>query len=173
MKRLYYCKTHYNVDPPVDINPLILEAGKDLNIFAICARESMVRRIDKMLDRTSYFFVFPRGIWEIQDFEVDLFTNTITIVSHDIPLEIDVVAGYRQYFRKRACENLKWIRYCCPVHFQGSVQFGQKENDGSNWLIYPVAVISHLPPDRLFRLPGNTRLQSARMPVSERITKNT
>lgn len=68
--KLYYCNTHYDCHPPVDINPLILSRHSQSKILALCAREGMVKRISKQ-DRLPYS-QFPSatihavGWWDMQ-----------------------------------------------------------------------------------------------------------
>ena len=67
MSKLYFCETHYNSKPPIDINPLILQRYKNNNICALCAREGTKIRINKLRN----LGLIPNvkgiyGIWELK-----------------------------------------------------------------------------------------------------------
>ena len=69
MSKLYFCESHYNVKPPIDINPLILQRynGKQDNICIICTREGAKIRINKLRNLGVLSHVKGvYGIWEIR-----------------------------------------------------------------------------------------------------------
>ncbi len=65
--KIYFCSTHYNTLPPVDINPLILRLYPTGQLLAICAREGMKLRIDKMTSSSTYQGpkIDTIGAWEL------------------------------------------------------------------------------------------------------------
>lgn len=70
MTRLFYCHTHYDLKPPVDINPLILQRYPTETILVLCAREGMVKRIDKMKAAPDYPYpkqtILALGWWDLK-----------------------------------------------------------------------------------------------------------
>jgi hypothetical protein len=73
MPKLYYCDTNYNTNPPTDINPLILQLHhhKSDNILALCARETMIKRIEKIYENPFNFDceanIISLGWWDLKD----------------------------------------------------------------------------------------------------------
>lgn len=67
MTILYQCETHYDQQPPIDINPLLLHLYKKNKMLVICTREGMKTRIQEMRVKNDY--VGPElvvcGIWEL------------------------------------------------------------------------------------------------------------
>ena len=43
--RLYTCNTIYEANPPIDINPLVLEANKNVPILILCNTYEEIKRI--------------------------------------------------------------------------------------------------------------------------------
>lgn len=73
MTKVHTCETHYNVKPPVDINPLLLQVyGKKDKLLVLCAREGMVQRISMMKENDGY--KGPKlevvGVWDAIDKEI-------------------------------------------------------------------------------------------------------
>lgn len=80
MAQLYYCKTHYDCEPPVDINPLITRRYPQGKILVLCARDGMVKRISK-LSFAEYpeINVAPIGWWEFKDYGlIDQYSHLIS-----------------------------------------------------------------------------------------------
>jgi len=70
MTRLHHCNTHYHIDPPVDINPLILERYKTGKVLALCARQEMVKRIDTLMNTDDFYpniHLVAYGWWDAKD----------------------------------------------------------------------------------------------------------
>lgn len=92
--RLHFCETHYSVKPPVDINPLVLELYKDKKVLAICAKQQMVDRIDKL--------EIPRllacGWWEVE--EIDLYPQGYLDYSELFSYDVVVVIGRKRIDEK-------------------------------------------------------------------------
>jgi signal recognition particle GTPase len=67
---LYYCNTHYNTFPPVDINPLLLRKYSNEKILVICARQGMIKRIDNASQVRAETYpkqsVVTCGAWELE-----------------------------------------------------------------------------------------------------------
>lgn len=69
MTKLYYCETHYNIKPPMDINPLLLRLYKNNKMLVICTREGMKTRIEKFKRSDEYHGpeeLSVCGIWELE-----------------------------------------------------------------------------------------------------------
>jgi len=72
MTQLHYCNTLYEYQPPIDINPLLLELYKDKKVLALCARDKMIERITaRQQNVVSLFYpnqkLLPMGWWETYD----------------------------------------------------------------------------------------------------------
>ena len=66
MPRLHYCDTNYNLEPPLDINPLILQLYEGEDLLVICARKGMEIRINHLLETDEMYSkcrVKVKGIW--------------------------------------------------------------------------------------------------------------
>lgn len=71
MPRLYYCNTIYKVDPPSDINPLILQKYKNKHILVLCAKEAQVIRINILIKNRDYVdYITHYGWWDIENNEL-------------------------------------------------------------------------------------------------------
>lgn len=76
MSKLYFCNTHYNVRPPVDINPLILQRynRQDDKICVICTKEGSKIRINKL--RSQGLIPQVKGIYGIWEIKYEDFLNS-------------------------------------------------------------------------------------------------
>lgn len=87
MPVIHYCNTNYQTQPPVDINPLILQRYKSAHILVLCAREQMVSRIEEMIETNGTSIdqnICPMGWWQLslQEESIDDF-DVIVIVGKD------------------------------------------------------------------------------------------
>jgi hypothetical protein len=67
---IHYCNTHYDISPPIDINPLILQRFSDKVILVLCARDGQVKRINNLTVRNPDLTVIPCGWWNLQEFQI-------------------------------------------------------------------------------------------------------
>ena len=69
-KHLYYCETNYFTKPPQDINPILLQLFPNGLYLVICARDGMVKRINKFMATSNSFdcVIVPQGIWQLYDY---------------------------------------------------------------------------------------------------------
>ena len=98
--KLHYCETHYHVDPPVDINPLILQAYSKRKILVLCSRQSIIDRIEKLKLKN----VLACGWWEGE--EIDLFTSGYLNETELSTYDVVVVIG-----KKRISEEFWPLKY--------------------------------------------------------------
>jgi len=69
MTRLFQCNTHYGIDPPMDINPLILEKYQRSRVLVLCAREQQCQRIYKLMQDVEFYpdmHLVAYGWWEAE-----------------------------------------------------------------------------------------------------------
>lgn len=46
---VFYCNTHYDLDPPIDLNPLVVQAFENKAILVIAARDRQISRVSDSL----------------------------------------------------------------------------------------------------------------------------
>ena len=84
MTKLHYCNTTYTTDPPTDINPLILQLYQEGILLALCARSSMIKRIDNIKSSDiSNLIITPMGWWQLVDPGFVLNYDVVVIIGRD------------------------------------------------------------------------------------------
>jgi hypothetical protein len=71
--RFHYCNTNYDVDPPLDINILLLQLYKDSKLLVLVSRENQKERLLDYLEECLIEHkndITVAGWWELE--EVDL-----------------------------------------------------------------------------------------------------
>jgi hypothetical protein len=80
MTKLHYCKTNYNLTPPLDINPLLLQKYKDKNLLIIVSKEQQEDRLLRYLSECPIDHgckVFVSSWWDLEgDFGLSLIGET-------------------------------------------------------------------------------------------------
>lgn len=79
MRRLYYCYTNKNIDPPIDVNPLIYKAFPDCKILVLASCEEERDRIVAFVNQDEKLIGKVSCIMWNQLFSIGLITSENTI----------------------------------------------------------------------------------------------
>jgi hypothetical protein len=109
LPKLYYCETHYNCNPPVDINPLIIQRYNNYKILVFCPREQVLVRVCR-LNLPNLLAV---GWWELEDIGLvkngfldkeELYYNDIVVIIGKRRVDITLMPLVKQVESLLQCQ---------------------------------------------------------------------